>query len=63
MASQISSQSHTIESLSKKLLDVVKHTSYKKNAKSRVCDIDMMFVINKLKLDHINFKNNNYPNR
>ena len=34
--------------------------TYKKDAKSRVCDIDMMFVINRLKLDHINFKNNNY---
>ena len=60
MASQISSQSYTIESLSKKLLDVVNHTSYKKDAKTRVCDIDMMYVINRLKLDHINFKNNNY---
>ena len=60
MASQISSQSQTIESLSNKLVEVVKHTSYKKDAKSRVCDIDMMFVINRLKLDHINFKDNNY---
>jgi methyl-accepting chemotaxis protein len=60
MASQISSQAQVIESLSNKLVAVVKHTSYKKDAKSRVCDIDMMFVINRLKLDHINFKNNNY---
>ncbi len=60
MASQISSQANTIESLSNKLVEVVKHTSYKKDAKSRVCDIEMMFVINRLKLDHINFKNNNY---
>ena len=60
MASQISSQSHTIEALSNKLVEVVKHTSYNKEAKSKVCDIDMMFVINRLKLDHINFKDNNY---
>ena len=60
MASQISSQSYTIEALSSKLVEVVKHTSYNKEAKSKVCDIDMMFVINRLKLDHINFKDNNY---
>ena len=58
MASQISSQSHTIEALSNKLVEVVKHTSYNKDSKSKVCDIDMMFVINRLKLDHINFKDN-----
>ena len=60
MASQISSQAQVIESLSNKLVAVVKHTSYKKDAKSRVCDIAMTIVINRLKLDHINFKNNNY---
>jgi len=60
MASQISSQANTIEHLSTKLVDVVRHTSYKKDSKSKVCDIDMMFVINRLKLDHINFKDNNY---
>lgn len=59
-ASQISSQAIEIEQLSNKLVDIVKHTSYKKNADSRVCDIDLMFVINRLKLDHINFKDNNY---
>ena len=59
-ASQISSQAMTIEQLSNKLVDVVKHTSYKKDASNRVCDINLMFVINRLKLDHINFKDNNY---
>ena len=60
MASQINSQAHNIEVLSNKLVEVVKHTSYNKDSRSKVCDIDMMFVINRLKLDHINFKDNNY---
>ena len=60
MASQINSQAHNIEALSNKLVEVVKHTSYNKDSRSKVCDIDMMFVINRLKLDHINFKDNNY---
>ncbi len=59
-ATQINSQSSHIEELSKKLVDVVQHTSYVKDAKEQVCDIDMMFTLNRLKLDHINFKDTNY---
>jgi len=59
-AAQISSQSQNIKSLSAKLVDVVSHTTYTKAANEQVCDIDMMFVLNKLKLDHINFKDNNF---
>ncbi|BAK70538.1 methyl-accepting chemotaxis protein [Aliarcobacter butzleri] len=60
MASRISSESNSIENLSNKLVNVVKYTSYNKDSKRKVCDIDMMFTINRLKLDHINFKDNNY---
>ena len=58
-AQQISSQASCIQELSNKLVDVVQHTSYDKGAKIQVCDIDTMFTLNSLKLDHINFKNNN----
>lgn len=59
-ASQISSQSKHIEDLSKKLVDVVSRTTYIKDAKEQVSDIDLMFTLNRLKLDHINFKDTNY---
>jgi len=59
-ASNISSQSQNIKLLSEKLVNVVSHTTYTKEANEQVCDIDMMFTLNKLKLDHINFKDNNF---
>ena len=59
-AAQISSQSENIKTLSEKLVDVVSHTTYTKSANEQVCDIDMMFTLNRLKLDHINFKDNNF---
>ncbi len=59
-AAQINSQSSQIEQLSQKLVDVVQHTTYIKDAKEQVCDVDLMFTLNRLKLDHINFKDSNY---
>jgi len=59
-ASQISSQSQNIQQLAQKLVDVVSHTKYNKIAQKQVCDVDMMFTLNKLKLDHINFKDSNF---
>jgi methyl-accepting chemotaxis protein len=58
-AAQISSQSKHIESLSEKLVNVVKRTTYIKAAKEQVHDIELMFTLNRLKLDHINFKDTN----
>ena len=59
-AAQINSQTTHIQELSQKLVDVVSHTSYLSLAKDQVCDVDMMFTLNKLKLDHINFKDSNF---
>ena len=59
-AAQINSQIEHIQELSSTLVDVVGHTTYVKAAKEQVCDIDMMFTLNKLKLDHINFKDTNF---
>ena len=59
-ASQISSQSSHIEELSQKLVNVVSKTTYIQDSKEQVHDIDFMFTLNRLKLDHINFKDINY---
>jgi len=59
-ASQISMQSEHIKRLSQKLVEVVNKTTYLKDAKKQVGDIDLMFTLNRLKLDHINFKDTNY---
>ena len=59
-ASQINSQSGTIYDLSQKLLDTVNHTKYQVSAKEQICNIDQMFTLNKLKLDHLNFKDTNF---
>ena len=59
-SAQINSQSTQIEALSLKLVNVVNKTTYLEKAKEQVSDIDLMFVLNRLKLDHINFKDSNY---
>jgi len=59
-ASQISTQSENIQHLAEKLVTIVNHTSYTKSAKEQICDVDTMFTLNKLKLDHINFKDANF---
>jgi methyl-accepting chemotaxis protein len=59
-ASQINAQSNSMKSLSAKLVDIVAHTSYNKNAKEQVSNIDRMFTLNSLKLDHIKFKDVNF---
>jgi len=58
-ASQISSQSKHIQQLSANLVEVVNHTKYTTISKEQICDIDMMFELNRLKLDHIKFKDQN----
>jgi methyl-accepting chemotaxis protein len=58
-ATQISTQSIHIQQLSDKLVNVVNNTKYSTIAKEQICDIEMMFELNKLKLDHINFKDVN----
>ena len=59
-AAQISSQSQHIETLSQNLVNVVNKTTYIKKAREQVKDIELMFTLNRLKLDHINFKDTNY---
>ena len=59
-ANDISELAKSVETLSNKLTNFVKNSSYDVEAKSSACDVDVMFKVNSLKLDHVNFKNNNY---
>ena len=59
-ATQISELAQDVKVLSDKLISTVAHSKYDQRAKEQVCDVDLMFHLNKLKLDHINFKNNNF---
>ncbi|MCK5111322.1 MAG: HAMP domain-containing protein [Arcobacteraceae bacterium] len=59
-ASQINDLSTEVDNLSGKLLDVANHAKFDHQAKEQVCDVDMFFELNRLKLDHINFKDTNF---
>ena len=58
-AENIDRQADVIAGLSQRLVDIVNHTKYTSVSKEQVCDIDMVFTLNRLKLDHINFKDSN----
>ena len=57
LASSISEMAVSTSFLVTQLQKTVKQTSYDKDAEKRVCDPDLMIDINKLKSDHISFKN------
>jgi len=59
-ASSISEQCTSIQQMTATLSEVSKFTSYDKTAQEQVCDVPLMFELNKLKLDHINFKDSNF---
>lgn len=42
------------------LQNTINQTSFDRNAHKRVCDTDLIIDINRLKSDHINFKNHNF---
>ncbi len=57
VASTINQMAHDNEELSKGLQVAVDRTRFIPEAKRQACDADMMFDLNALKADHINFKN------
>ncbi len=59
-ATSISDQCTRIQKITSILTEVGKFTSYDKKANEQVCDIPLMFELNRLKLDHINFKDSNF---
>ena len=56
-ASKINEMASQLESLTNYLGDILKQTSFSKEARKRVCDPQLMFTVNRLKADHIIFKN------
>jgi len=60
LASTINEMASTTSSLALELQSAVDKTSFDKEAKKRVCDTNMIFDLNKLKSDHIVFKNTNF---
>ena len=58
-ASNINNMSKEIQSLSYKLLETASHAKFDPKALEQVCDMDLTMFLNRLKLDHVNFKNTN----
>ncbi|WP_368030849.1 methyl-accepting chemotaxis protein [Arcobacter sp. s6] len=58
-ASDINIMAKEIQSLSYKLLETANHAKFDKKALEQVCDMDLTMFLNRLKLNHVNFKNNN----
>ncbi|WP_375723719.1 methyl-accepting chemotaxis protein [Arcobacter sp. KX21116] len=57
LATQINEMAANTKSLSKQLQEAVDSTTFDTNAKRRVCDTAFVFKLNKLKTDHVSFKN------
>ncbi|PHM17434.1 MAG: hypothetical protein CJD30_06615 [Sulfuricurvum sp. PD_MW2] len=60
LANEVSNLSSDILGMAQSLSDTAAKTKYRQESEGRVCKIDMMFETNKLKFDHVNFKNNNF---
>ncbi|MEA3290633.1 MAG: methyl-accepting chemotaxis protein, partial [Campylobacterota bacterium] len=59
-ASNIDALAAEVTQLAKKLMDISNKASYREEAKSQICDVDMAYKLNKLKLDHLKFKTNSF---
>ncbi len=57
-ALKISGMANELETLTAYLQNILEQTSFSAEAKRRVCDPKLMFTVNRLKADHIVFKNN-----
>ncbi|QKJ22128.1 methyl-accepting chemotaxis protein [Poseidonibacter lekithochrous] len=60
LSSNIFDMAKTTKDLSLQLQSAVDRTTFNPDAKRRVCNTDFIFDLNKLKSDHINFKNVNF---
>ncbi len=59
-ATSIDTLAKEVAALSERLISVAKHASYRKEAEKQVCDVDMVYTLNSLKLDHLHFKTSNF---
>lgn len=60
LASIISDMASKTSNLAVHLKDIINQTSFDRNAHKRICDTSLIIDINKLKSDHIAFKNTNF---
>ncbi len=58
-ANNISLMAKEIQTLSGKLLETAEHATFEEKAIEQICDMDMTMFLNRLKLNHVNFKNTN----
>ncbi len=59
-ASNIDNMSDDVKVLATNLMEMASHATYNESVKDQICDIDMVYAINKLKLDHIIFKQDSF---
>ncbi|WP_298750957.1 methyl-accepting chemotaxis protein [uncultured Arcobacter sp.] len=60
LASSINEMSSLTSNLASQLQNAVNRTSFDKSASNRICDENLIFDVNKLKSDHLTFKNTNF---
>jgi len=59
-AANIDTLALEVKTLSEGLLSVSEHVTYREETRGQVCDIQMTYLLNKLQLGHIKFKDNNF---
>ncbi len=59
-ATNIDTLAVEVKKLSDNLISIANHAKYRQSAREQVCDTDMVYNLNSLKLDHISFKNKNF---
>ena len=59
-ASTIDNLAHEVQILSDSLINTANHAKFNQRAKEQVCDVDLVYTLNGLKLDHINLKDNSF---
>ncbi|RXJ58161.1 methyl-accepting chemotaxis protein [Candidatus Marinarcus aquaticus] len=62
LAATISTMAENTQNLVEQLREAVSNTTFSEASKKRICEPDMIFRLNKLKSDHIVFKDNNFCN-
>ncbi len=59
-ATNIDNLAKEVANLSERLISVANHAAYRDEARAQVCDVDLVYKLNGLKLDHLHFKTSNF---
>jgi len=59
-ATHIDSLAKEVSMLSEKLISIANHAHYDQKARDQVCDVENVYKLNSLKLDHLHFKTSNF---